>query len=180
VKKADCACVVCRIVTKALWGAMLISGVLAVLVVLAAAAHGQTVPAEVKQAAIAALKASNSDGIHEESFKWGKDKDGNVLISMSTPGKPCNSAVQGLCLDYFGAANPEIDARLVTVDGFLHVHPRGNANIRTTQPPSKEDLHFAAGIPGTINIVIGAESNMVYFFDGKGVTAVVKWKEFIK
>jgi hypothetical protein len=159
---------------------MLISGVLAVLAVLAVAAHGQTVPAEVKQAAIAALKASNSDGIHEESFKWGKDKDGNVLISMSTPGKPCNSAVQGLCIDYFGAANPEIDARLVTVDGFFHTHPRGNEHINVVQPPSKEDLYFASGIPGTINIVLGCGSKMVYFFDGTGVIKTEKLKDFLK
>jgi hypothetical protein len=169
-----------KLMIEILWRSVVVSIFITMLVLLATAAHGQTIPVEVKQAAIAALKESDTDGVHESSFKWGRDKDGNVLVSMSTPGKPCNSAVQGLCLDYFGAANPEIDARLVTVDGFLHVHPRGNAHIRTTQPPSKEDLHFAAGIPGTINIVIGAESNMVYFFDGKGVTAVVKWKEFIK
>ena len=143
-------------------------------------AHAQDVPKEVRIAAGIAVSASNTDGIHEEAFKWGRDKDGNVLVSMSHPGKPCNAEVKGLCLEYFDSANPEIDARLVTVDGFLHVHPRGNAHTSITQPPSVEDLHFAAGIPGTINIVIGAESHLVYFFDGKGVTSTVKLKDFLK
>ena len=93
-------------------------------------AHCQVpdVPQEVRIAAGMALAASNTDGIHEEAFKWGKDKYGNVLVSMSTPGKPCFTEVQKVCLSYFGAANPEIDARLVTVDGFAHVHPRGNSH----------------------------------------------------
>jgi hypothetical protein len=166
-----------RLMLEILGRAVLIAALLALLVALAAAANGQTVPTEVKQAAIAALKASDVDGIHEEAFKWGKDKDGNVLISMSTPGKPC---ANGLCTEYLVAANPEIDARLVTVDGFAHVHPRGNARMSAAQPPSKEDLYFAAVVPGTVNIVIGAENHLVYFFDGKGIISTIKWKEFIK
>lgn len=144
-------------------------------------AHCQVpdVPQEVRIAAGMALAASNTDGIHEEAFKWGKDKYGNVLVSMSTPGKPCFTEVQKVCLSYFGAANPEIDARLVTVDGFAHVHPRGNAHMSLIQPPSKEDLYFAAGVPGTINLVIGAGSHLVYFYDGNGVTGTEKVKDFL-
>jgi len=144
-------------------------------------AHCQVpdVPQEVRIAAGMALAASNTDGIHEEAFKWGKDKYGNVLVSMSTPGKPCFTEVQKVCLSYFGAANPEIDARLVTVDGFAHVHPRGNSHMSLVQPPSKEDLYFAAGVPDTINLVIGAGSHLVYFFNGTGVTGTIKIKDFL-
>jgi len=151
-------------------------------VILAAVlAHCQVpdVPQEVRIAAGMALAASNTDSIHEEALKWGKDKYGNVLVSMSTPGKPCNAEVKGLCIEYFGAANPEIDARLVTVDGFAHVHPRGNSHMSPVQPPSKEDLYFAAGVPGTINLVIGAGSHLVYFYDGNGVTGTEKVKDFL-
>ena len=168
-----------KLIIEILWRSVAVSIFITMLVLLATAAHGQTIPVEVKQAAIAALKESDTDGIHESSFKWGRDKDGNVLVSMSTPGKPCNSVVQGLCIEYFAAANPEIDARLVTVDGFAHVHPRGNAHMSFVQPPSKEDLYFAAGVPGTINLVIGAGSHLVYFFDGNGVTGTEKVKDFL-
>lgn len=156
---------------------------LILLCAFASVCWGQTipdVPQEVRFAVGMALAASNTDGIHEEAFKWGKDKDGNVLISMSTPGKTCGTVQRDTCLEYFIPANPAVDARLATVDGFAHVHPRGNVRVSFVQPPSREDLYFAAGVPSTINIVVGADSHLVYFFDGKGVTGTVKLKDFLR
>ena len=144
------------------------------LVVFAVAAFSQVVPVEVKQAAAKVVAASNIDGIHEEAFKWGKDAQGNILISYSVPGKPCDNFS---CHEDFTPADPAIDNRFVSIDGFAHVHPRGDAKHAPVQPPSKEDLAFAAGIPGTVNIVIGAGNKIVYFFDGHGVTGTMKLKE---
>jgi hypothetical protein len=49
------------------------------------------------------------------------------------------------------------------------------------QKPSNVDLAFAALTPpGTINLVIGSGSQIVYFFDSKGVTSTVKLKDFLK
>ncbi len=146
-------------------------------VVLTVAAFGQVVPKEVKYATIRILAASNTDGIHEEAFKWGKDAQGNTLISYSVPGKPCDNFS---CHEDFTPADPAIDNRFVSIDGFAHVHPRGDAKHAPVQPPSKEDLAFAAGIPGTVNIVIGAGNKIVYFFDGHGVTGTMKLKTFLQ
>ena len=138
-------------------------------------AFSQTDPA-VKQAVVNVLKASDKDGIHEEAFKWGKDKDGNTLISYSRPGKTCTS----VCNENFIPADPTVDNNFVTIDGFAHVHPRGDGLHAYVQPPSAADLAFATEAPAAINIVIGSESKTVYFFDGKGITGTLKLKDFLK
>ena len=138
------------------------------------------IPIEVKQAAIVALKASSKDNLHEEAFKWGRDAAGNVLVSPSIPGAPCGTHV-GLCESGFTPADPSIDEKFVTIEGFAHVHPYGTLEHQYVQPPSKVDIAVAASVPaGTINIVIAAADKKIYFYDGTGVIAVVKWKEFIK
>jgi hypothetical protein len=141
---------------------------------------GQNIPSEVRAAAAVIFKASDKDGIHEEGFKWGRDTAGNVLISYASPGPQCPPPPGNCQLDFI-SADPSIDEKFVTIDGFAHVHPKGNANHITMQKPSNVDLAFAALTPpGTINLVIGSGSQIVYFFDSKGVTSTVKLKDFLK
>jgi len=149
-----------------------------VLLLLSVLAHSQSLPSEVKAAVIVALKASDTDGVHEEGFKWGKDVQGHVLISMNKPGKPCMPG--GTCSEIFEPADPSIDEKLVTVDGFAHVHPCGNSTQQPVQVPSKTDFAFAAiGSPDTINMVIASKDQRIYYFNATGVTGSVKLKEFL-
>ena len=142
--------------------------------------EGQSIPKEVKQAAIVALKATEKDNRHEESFKWGRDAAGNILVSPSISRAPCGTHV-GLCESDFTPADPSIDARFVTIEGFAHTHPASTLEHQHGQLPSTQDIAFAArGVPGTVNLVIAVEDKKVYFYDGTGVIAVVKWKEFVK
>ena len=152
---------------------------LLILPCLSLSAWGQAViPQEVKQATIVALKGSAKDNMHEEAFKWGKDASGNVLVSPSIPGLSCT---QHVCHSGFTPADPSIDARLVTVEGFTHVHPQPSLDHNWVQTPSKADLAFAADTPtGTINIVIAAGDKKIYFFNSKGVTSTEKLKDFLK
>jgi hypothetical protein len=152
-------------------------------VVFTVAAFGQSsmappplIPPEVKVAALIALRNSDTDGMHEEGFIWGKDAAGNVLIVMSAT-RPCRT---GKCEITFEAADPGTLSRLTSVDGFAHIHPRGDGRHIWVQSPSVEDMMFAADSPGACNIVIGAADHKVYFFDGTSVTKTVKLKEFLQ
>ena len=161
---------------KASFSTDAIIGMLTLFLLLACCAKCQTIPTEVKQATVAALKASDTDGMHEEGFIWGKDAVGNVLIVVSAV-VPCQAKI---CVTTFDAANPEVAARLTSIDGFAHVHPKGDGKHAWVQPPSREDLNFAALSPGTIYIVIGSASKVVYFYDSHGMTSTVKLKEFLQ
>jgi hypothetical protein len=64
------------------------------------------------------------------------------------------------------------------------VHPSGLREATSeakgcifVQPPSAADISLAF-FP--INIVIGASDKTVYFYDAKGVTSKMKWKDFLK
>jgi hypothetical protein len=157
---------------------MLIAVLLAILfsVALAAVAQGQTIPPEVKQATLVALQASDTDGMHEEGFIWGRDAAGNVLIVASKV-RPCGKVK---CEVTFEAADPNVLAKLAAVDGFEHIHPKGKGKVEWGQPPSVEDQEFAAESPGAINIVVGSKSKLVYFFDGHNITNTIKLKDFLK
>jgi hypothetical protein len=143
----------------------------------------QTVPLEVKDKIVLALLQSNSStaddpkgGHHESGFKWGKDTAGNVIVSMSIQGARCGKK----CYEYFIPADPSVDEKFATIDGFVHVHPKGDVVESYVQPPSAEDIAFAAGTEGAINIVVGAASKKVYFFNGAGLIRAESLKDFMK
>ena len=153
-----------------------VSVIMACIAMLCCAAHGQTVPVEVKTAAINAIKASDTDGMHEEGFIWGRDATGNVLIVVANS-MPCGKTT---CEEHYIATDPSILARLVSVEGFAHVHPRGDGIHKWVQPPSIEDMTFAADSPGALNLVFGSESKRVYFFNDKGMIKIIRLKEFLQ
>ena len=102
-------------------------------------------------------------GFHEESLKYGKDASGNVLVSPSVPG-PYAPPGTNPHTDYT-PANPKVDEKLVTVDGFVHIHPKGGGDRAFVQGPSQADRDFA-GLSSARNIVVGAADKKVYFFNG--------------
>jgi hypothetical protein len=133
------------------------------------------VPPEVKRAIQASVDSSNSKtnddtkgGHHEESLKWGKDSDGNTVVSPSVPGPYAPPGTNPHT--NFTPADPGVDQRLVTVDGFAHVHPRGGDGESYVQPPSQADRDAARGY-NAINIVVGAGNKTVYFYRGSDVNA---------
>jgi len=162
-----------------------IAVVLAVLFSLCVAAQSQTVPAEVKQAIAVSLKASNTDGIHEEGGIWGMDTLGKLLVIPAKPGKSHPVCTEGtVTISPGDAADPSLDANLKTIDGQWHVHPRATRQKDTyhlcyfVQPPSKEDIESA--MDGEINLVIGAGDGNVYYYSTKGVTGKISYQEFLK
>jgi len=142
------------------------------------------VPAEAKAAIGNALNATNAPtaddkkgGFHEESVKWGKDASGNVVVSPSVPGAYAPPGTNPHT--NFTPANPQTDQKLVTVDGFAHIHPRGDAGRPFNQFPSDKDKTFA-GQSSAINLVVGAADRKVYFFNGSGqIGKPMKLKDFM-
>jgi hypothetical protein len=152
-------------------------GLAVLFIAFCSASQGQTIPPEVKQATLVALQASDTDGLHEEGFIWGRDAAGNVLIVVSKV-RPCGKVK---CEITFEAADPNVLAKLAAVDGFEHIHPKGNGKVEWVQPPSVEDQEFATGCTAdTINIVVGSKSKLVYFFNGHNITSTIKLKDFLK
>lgn len=144
--------------------------------------NAQDIPANVKQAMQESLRASNAPtvddvqgGHHEEGGIWGITTDGNPVIIPAKPGVRCTSICE---LETGNAKDPSLTANLATITGEYHVHPSATtATDYYVQPPSAADL---AGAFDSINIVLGAADHKVYFYDSKGVTKVVKFKDFFK
>ncbi|HVR26747.1 MAG TPA: hypothetical protein VMU26_25915 [Candidatus Polarisedimenticolia bacterium] len=142
------------------------------------------VPADAKTAIMNGLNASNAPtaddkkgGFHEESVKWGTDASGNVVVSPSVPGAYAPPGTNPNT--NFTPANPATDQKLVTVDGFAHIHPKGGGDRSFVQGPSAADLKFA-GQSSAINLVVGAADKKVYFFNGSGVIGKpMKLKDFM-
>ncbi len=143
------------------------------------------VPPEVKAAIGAAVNASNSattddkeGGFHEESLKWGKDASGNVVVSPSVPGAYAPPGTNPTT--NFAPANPKTDEKLVIVDGFAHIHPKGGGDRTFVQPPSGVDKDFARG-SSAIHIGVGAANKKVYFFNSSGVIgSPMKLNDFMR
>lgn len=154
-------------------------------------AVAQSVPTEVKQAIVRSVKASNSPtaddsrgGFHEEGGLWGVTAEGTILVIPAKPGKAHATACdhKTVLLNLGDAADPTLSAKLVDVLGEWHVHPSGyvvhdNVTCNFAQPPSSIDI---ANAMDPVNIVIGADDKMVYFYDHNGVTSKTKLKEFLK
>jgi RHS repeat-associated protein len=144
------------------------------------------VPPAMKAAIVDALNASNAPtdddkkgGFHEESVKSGKDAAGNVVVSPSVPGpyaQPGTDPHTG-----FKAANSKTDEKLVTVDVFAHIHPKGDADRRFNQFASPKDIAGARDSPNAINLVVGAQDKKVYFFNASGpIGSPMKLKDFMR
>jgi hypothetical protein len=146
--------------------------------------HCQEVPAEVKAAMAAALKASNTDGMHEEGGIWGRDTNDKLLVIPAKPGLPHDVCTPGIVgISPGDAASPSLDQNLKTIDGEFHVHPSGtkmcnhNSLGYFVQPPSDIDIENALD---DINLVIGAGDHFVYFYSTKGVEKKISYREFIR
>ncbi len=151
----------------------------------------RSVPVEVKRAIQKSLDASNSPTaddktgrFHEEGGQWGKGVDGNVLVYPAVPGKvskPGNKEAtvdSGQAVDQEGKTN-----NLATTDGKWHIHPAGdglNGKRGFLQGPSPGDLNRPADEFLPTNIVVGAASRRVYFYDSKGLVAEVGLSDFMK
>ena len=162
------------------------------------------IPTNVKQAILNSLQASNAPtaddkqgGFHEEGGIWVTTANGRVVVERAVPGKftkpgrPAHMEINEL-------ANPLPAARIAAVEGMWHVHPAGETVhrrvlppkeegdrkvvtvITTTsyfgQPPSEEDF-AAATLP--VNIVIGARSRLVYFYDRSGMIGTMPIEKFL-
>lgn len=149
-------------------------------------------PPEVKDAINNGVKTSNSPtaddkkgGFHEEGGVWGKDKDGNTVVSPAQSGPYSDVKVPGgtATVDLGKPANPELLNKIVKFEGEYHIHPKGeivetSGNKQTTynfvQPPSKAD-HSAALAP--TNLVVGARDKKVYFYNQETTTSTQKLKD---
>lgn len=150
-----------------------------------------SVPVEVKRAIQKSLDASNSPTeddktgrFHEEGGQWGKGVDGNVLVYPAVPGKVSKpgdkeaNVDSGEAVDQQGKIN-----NLATTDGKWHIHPMGdglNGKRGFLQGPSPGDLKRPSDEFAPTNIVVGAASRRVYFYDAKGEIAEVALSDFMK
>ena len=150
-----------------------------------------SVPIEVKRAIQKSLDASNSPTaddktgrFHEEGGQWGKGVDGNVLVYPAVPGKVSKPGDKEAAVDSGQAVNQEGKTNnLATTDGKWHIHPAGdglNGRRGFLQGPSPGDLNRPADEFLPVNIVVGAASRRVYFYDAKGIVAEVGLSEFMK
>ena len=149
------------------------------------------VPAEVKQAMVASVAASNAPagadtrgGFHEEGGMWGMTTEGKLVILVAKAGPANVKCGDGAHLAIGDFTHPELSYILATILGQWHVHPSGVREATTdakgcvfVQPPSAADISVAVC---PVNIVIGASDKMIYFYDAKGVTSKMKWKDFLK
>ncbi len=137
--------------------------------------YTQSVPVEVKQAIRESIKASDTDGQHEEGGIWGITTAGKLVVIPAKSGKSvqCGDGVK-VYITPGEAANPALDADLATVLGEWHVHPSGCNFI---QPPSAADIETAIE---AINLVIGARDKVVYFYNPREITGTEKLKSFLK
>jgi len=130
-------------------------------------------PAEVRRAIRKLVKASNSPsgadkrgGFHEESLVWGKDSSGRIVVSPCVPGPYSPPGSKTASTD-FSPVSDAVLSQFASIEGFLHVHPRGDESTRFVQPPSQRDLDFVRG--QAVYVVVGAYDQRVYFYDSKGV-----------
>jgi hypothetical protein len=162
------------------------------------------IPTNIKRAILDSLEASDrptpddkQGGFHEEGGMWVTTTNGEIVAEPTVSGeyaKPGDPAR----LQINEPTNAVSSERIAAVDGMWHVHPggeivnrrvlparqEGNKKIITTitttsyftQPPSEEDI-TEAEMP--INIVVGARSRLVYFYNRSGIIGTMPLEEFL-
>jgi hypothetical protein len=162
------------------------------------------IPPNVKQAILDSLKASyrpttddKQGGFHEEGGIWVTTTNGDVVAEPARPGKYAKPG-DPAHMQVNQPASSLPAAPIAAVDGTWHVHPGGEivdrrvlrtreegdrkitTVITTTtyygQSPSEGDM-TAAHLP--INIVVGARSRLVYFYNRSGVIGAMPLEEFL-
>ena len=149
------------------------------------------IPAQVKRAIAASVKASDSPttddkqgGFHEEGGIWGRDVSGNVIAIPAKPGKYADPTTDGAEIDPTVPAHEGQNSKLVSLDGQWHVHPSGmkptaeGGVAKFRQDPNGNDEPNAAKFP--VNIVVGAGSGQVYFYNTGKITQQMSLKKFMK
>jgi hypothetical protein len=107
-----------------------------------------------------------------------------LVVIPAKSGLPNVKCGDGASIDIGDAADPSLNAHLVTALGEWHVHPSGvqqgknGGTCHFIQSPSHVDIANTMGYP--CNIVVGAADSIVYFYDSTGVTKKVKLQEFLK
>ena len=157
------------------------------------------VPQAVKDAIRASVNASNSPtsddkvgGFHEEGGMWVTTTDGKLAVLPAVPGAYAKPN-EGSHIDPELSVVPIASDKIATIDGDWHVHPRGGViedrktkrkgvvteTIITetfTQPPSPKDITWGLA---PINIVIGAQDQLVYFYNASGIVATEPLAAFL-
>jgi len=99
-------------------------------------------------------------------------KNGTRTQTASEPADPSKGGIH--------VAPPDLDSAIT----YTHSHPSGTrpAGIRTwsfyPQAPSKDDINLI--VPGTTRVVFGRGSDLVYIYDGCGVIAALKTKDYLR
>ena len=149
------------------------------------------VPQSVKDAIRASVNASNSStpddkmgGFHEEGGMWVTTTDGKLVVLPAVSGAYAKPN-EGSHIDPEFSAIPIASDKIASFDGSWHVHPRGGViedrktkhkgvvtEVKITrsfsQQPSPRDISAAVA---PTNIVVGAQDEIVYFYNSSGIVA---------
>jgi RHS repeat-associated protein len=140
-------------------------------------------------------------GFHEEGGITGKNKEGQEVIAEAKPGlykKPTGKEDESIDVNVFDSKDKEFASTIVEVELTYHIHPGGvveppldpfgdSQMIQTqeikyfNQPVSETDLKNAEKRTNVVtgyNIVVGARSGEVTFYDSKGVITTFDVKVF--
>ena len=107
----------------------------------------------------------------------GLDSNVKILISHAIPGVTWENGMSSINIDVGIAVDSSIINNMATLLGKYHIHPRGNSINVFIQPPSQSDLTNAV-FP--INIVAGAQSRMIYFYNTTGVINQMSFSRFMQ
>jgi hypothetical protein len=125
----------------------------------------------------------NKGRFHAEGGIWGRDASGKPIPVPAVPGKAVNPLLDSLAeIRVAVSEEPNAKNTLVSIDGQWHVHPSGSVAVDDkihffVQTPSPGDRASAA-FP--INIVVGAGSKRVYFYNSDGaIGKPMKLKNFM-
>jgi len=147
--------------------------------------------ANVKAAIGNAVKASNSPGglngsdkkggFHEESGTYGLDAKGNEVPVPSQPGAYAPPGAPAVSTSFI-PKDQTLANSVVTPEGEYHVHPSGTladgSPAWNQSAPSPADLN--ATMPGGTNIIVGAGSNTVVFYNSSGTIGTMSVNDFNK
>ncbi len=146
------------------------------------------VPPPVKTAISSSVNASNRPstmagdfrgGFHEEGGSWYTTTSNTVVVVPFLPGL-ANPGVctGGATIDRTLPVDPGLINLGMTLAGDWHVHPSGtNGTCSFIQAPSGQDLRNATA---PINIVVGAGSQTVYFYNTDRDLGSMRLRDFLR